>query len=140
MVRSGLDGGQDRPARDTVPDMIGKLILTLVVVYVGWLVVRERLREAAGEPAKPSMRELPVGALRIGAYVLVGLMLAGSGLWLFLDWRMQRELVELQVVNPYTGAVQSYQVRRGDIDGRSFRTLDGRRVRIAEMERMVIID
>jgi hypothetical protein len=103
-------------------------------------VVRQRLREAAGEPAQTAVRELPAGALRVGAYALVGLMLAGSGLWLFLDWRAQRELVEVQVVNPYTGAVQRYQVRRGDIDGRSFRTPDGRRVRIAEMERMVIID
>jgi len=140
MVRSGPDHGQDSPARDNVPDMIGKLILTMAVVYVGWLVVRQRLREAAGEPAQTAVRELPAGALRVGAYALVGLMLAGSGLWLFLDWRAQRELVEVQVVNPYTGAVQRYQVRRGDIDGRSFRTPDGRRVRIAEMERMVIID
>jgi hypothetical protein len=120
--------------------MIGKLIVTLLVVYVAWLVLRQRMREAAGEPATTSVRELPVGALRIGAYALVGLMLAGSGVWLFLHWHAQRELVELQVVNPYTGSVQSYRVRRGDIDGRSFRTPDGRRVRIAEMERMVIID
>ncbi len=120
--------------------MIGKLILTFVVAYVAWLVVRQRMREADGEPAPRPLPVLPAGAFRIGAYALLGLMLVGSGLWLFLDWRAAGALVELQVVNPYTGAVQRYQVRRGDIDGRSFRTPDGRRIRIAEMERMVIID
>lgn len=120
--------------------MIGKLILTLVVVYVGWLVIRQRLREADGERAPAPLPALPVRAMRIGAYAILALMLAGSGLWLALDWQARRELVELQVVNPYTGGVQRYQVRRGDIDGRSFRTPDGRRVRIAEMERMVIVE
>lgn len=124
--------------------MLGKLLLTAVVVYIAYLVIRKRLREADEDvrPQRPGGSApgpvLPIRAVRAVAYGLLGLMLLGSAIWVYLDWQQQREVVQLQVVNPYTGGVKTFAVRRGDIDGRRFRTLDGREVRIAEMERMVI--
>jgi hypothetical protein len=67
-------------------------------------------------------------------------MLVGSALYLFQSWERQHQIVSIQVVNPYNGQVQRYETRRGDIDGRTFRTLDGRLIRIAEMERMIVDD
>ena len=124
--------------------MFAKLFITAVVIYVGWLAVRNRWREAdrdgsggtAGIDHRPPL--IPREAVRTAAYALVALMVIGSGFYLFQDWEHRRQVIDVQVVNPATGAVDTYQARRRDIEGRSFTTVDGRRIRIADMERLVL--
>jgi hypothetical protein len=124
--------------------MFAKLFITAVVIYIGWLAVRNRWREADRDGGgAPRARDdnpplIPRDAVRTAAYALVALMVVGSGFYLFQDWEHRRTVVDVQVVNPATGAVETYQARRGDIDGRSFTTTDGRRIRIADMERLVL--
>jgi hypothetical protein len=131
--------------------MLTKLLLTAAVVLVAWLAVRERWRSGdAGErAADAAAREraggrtgalVPRGAVKLAAYGLVLLMLAGTGIYLFQGWQRERELVQVQVVNTYTGDVERYQARRGEVGQNSFVTLDGRRVQIAEMERLILIE
>ena len=126
--------------------MFGKLIITAAVIYIAYLVVRSRYEGAAPQGNRdPSTAErgLPLispVAIRLAAYAVIGLMLVGSALYLFQSWERQHQIVSIQVVNPYNGQVQRYETRRGDIDGRTFRTLDGRLIRIAEMERMIVDD
>jgi hypothetical protein len=123
--------------------MFGKLLVTAAVIYVAYLVVRTRFQDtaSAAQPAPASRAgALPGKAIRTGAFALLALMIGGTLVYLFQDWERRQQVVEVQVVNSYTGAAQSYQARRGDIDRRSFRTLDGRFVRIADMERLVVDD
>jgi hypothetical protein len=126
--------------------MFGKLLFTAAVIYIAYLVVRSRYEGAAPQGNRdPSTAErgLPLispVAIRLAAYAVIGLMLVGSALYLFQSWERQHQIVSIQVVNPYNGQVQRYETRRGDIDGRTFRTLDGRLIRIAEMERMIVDD
>lgn len=121
-----------------------KLLITAAVAYIAYLVVRARSQDADGSAtgAAPGsgrkMPLIPVAALKLAAYAVVALMLIGSAFYLFQRWEQARQVVDVQVVNPYNGQIQRYQSRRGDIDGRSFRTLDGRKIRIAEMERIII--
>jgi len=127
--------------------MLTKLLLTATVILVAWLVVRKRWRSSgnelprlAAEPRSDSSGSgplMPRGAVKLAAYGLVVLMLVGSGVYLFQGWQREREIVHLQVMNVYSGDVEHYDARRGDIDQRSFVTLDGRRVQIAEMERLI---
>ena len=42
----------------------------------------------------------------------------------------------MRVINANTGEGVTYQARREDVAGRSFRTLDGRRITLADVERM----
>ncbi len=117
------------------------------MILVAWLVVRNRWRSSgselprlADEPRSDSSESgplMPRGAVKLAAYGLVALMLVGSAVYLFQGWQREREIVQLQVVNVYSGEVEHYDARRGDIDQRSFVTLDGRRVQIAEMERLI---
>jgi hypothetical protein len=65
-------------------------------------------------------------------------MVAGSLFWLYLDWQESRELVAVKVINANTGEVTSYRARRADVEGRHFTTLDGRRVTLADVERMIL--
>ncbi|MGB5737501.1 MAG: hypothetical protein WBM40_23990 [Thiohalocapsa sp.] len=136
--------------------MLGKFLVTAVVIYIAYLVIRSRyqgsdqgadqgpgqdsrIADRSGvQSSKPTLPALPLGAVKVVAYATVALMVFGSGFYLFQSWDRQHQVVEVQVINPYSGQVQRYEVRRGDIEGRTFRTLDGRLIRIAEMERLVI--
>jgi hypothetical protein len=122
--------------------MIGKILLTLAVVLGAWFVIRARMTRggpATSETHRPPPL-VPPAALRAVAYGLVAVLVAGSLMWLYLDWEAGRGLVTVRVINANTGQETSYQARREDVGGRHFTTLDGRRVNLAEVERMVIED
>jgi len=127
--------------------MFTKLLFTATVILVAWLVVRNRWRADDDEPGSLSNQRsaalgplMPRGAVKLAAYGVVILMLVGTALYLFQDWQHAREIVQLQVVNVYSGQVERYEAQRRDISRRSFVTLDGRRIQIAEMERLIQIE
>lgn len=70
------------------------------------------------------------------AVAAVALTLAGVALWLLHAWRAAAEVVTVQVFDASSGAMTEYQAYRSDLEARSFRTVDGRRVTLAETERM----
>lgn len=120
--------------------MIWKILLTAAVIFAAFLVVRERWRgpsrrSVATSPPPPL---LSAGTVRGMAYGLLGVMLLGSGWYLFSDWRAGHAVVTIQVVNANTGAITPYQARRRDLADRGFRTLDGRDIRVADVERMIV--
>ena len=120
--------------------MIWKFLLTAAVILGAYLVIRARImrsREAAGLIAsRPPL--IPPALIRPLAYVLLGTMLLGSLSLLVRDWDRDREIIPVQVVNANTGEVTHYEVRRGSVDGRRFVTSDGREIRIADVERLVM--
>ena len=115
------------------------LILTLVLLGV-WVAFRVRAapprRPSPTLPTRPGW--LTAGAPRALAYGLVSVMLAGTGLYLFEGWEAGRRPVTVRVINANTGGVVTYQVSPKDVAGRSFRTLDGRHVTLADVERMEV--
>jgi hypothetical protein len=118
--------------------MFGKILITIVVLVMAWLVIRTRL-QAAGRAAPPPARGdplIPAGVLRALAYGVVSVMIAGTALYLFQGWVTAREAITVRVINANTGEGVTYQARREDVAGRSFRTLDGRRITLADVERM----
>ncbi|AHF03217.1 hypothetical protein MARPU_04460 [Marichromatium purpuratum 984] len=115
--------------------MIGKLVLTLAVIAGAYLVVRARWR---GESVPGVRLGLPPRALRWAATGLLLVMLGASGFYLLYDWRQAREVVEVRVLNVASGAEIRYLARRGSVEGRRFRTLDGIEVRLADVERMLL--
>lgn len=120
--------------------MIWKILLTAAVVLGAYLVFRARIRrsrEAAGLVA-PRAPLIPPALIRPLAYALLGVMLIGSLSLLVRDWDRNREIIPVQVVNANTGEITRYEVRRGSVDGRRFMTADGREIRIADVERLVM--
>lgn len=123
--------------------MLAKILLTLSLLLGLYLVVRARLRVAkvAGTrplPARPPLLSQP--RLQLLAYGLVVSMGAGSLVWLYLAWEEDQEILRVQVINTHNGAVVTYEARRAAIEaeGRRFKTLDGREVILAEVERLVL--
>ena len=103
--------------------MFGKLLLTLAVILGAYLVIRTRIQRgrAVAAASPPPAREplIPAAALRAVAYGLVVAMVAGSLLWLYLDWEAGASVVTVQVINANTGDVTLYQARRGSERPRS---------------------
>lgn len=116
--------------------MVSKILFTIAVIVAVLFFFRTRPRppEAPNRLVQRQKGSNPwVGVLAIGA---VAMMLAGAALVLYLDWREAREVVQIRVIDVRSGNLTSYEAYKGEIDERSFRTIDGRRVNLAETERM----
>lgn len=120
--------------------MITKLILTLTVIAIAWLVVRNRQQrtQAITHDSQPeaALRGSGNPLFRWGAYMLLVMLLLGSGAYLYVQWQDHARVVTVVVVDTQTGRSVSYQARRGDIEARRFVTLDGREVSVANNERI----
>lgn len=117
--------------------MITKILFTLAVVAGVVLLVKLRRRpvpKAAPEPDETAQ------GFRWLALVAVGLMVIGSAFFIWQAWRDASEVLVLRVVDTRSGQVTEYRAYRSDVEGRSFRTLDGRRVTLAETERLETLD
>lgn len=125
--------------------MITKLLFTLGVIGVIWLMIRHRSRS---EPVSlhrdaphlitqntAQQRQNPA---RLAAYALIVCMILASGVILYLQWRDEYRIVTVRVINTQTDKAVNYQARRGDVDARQFQTLDGRIVNVADIERIEI--
>lgn len=127
--------------------MFLKLLLMALVIGGALLALRMRKQRALQQSPPPArLLNVPVSAqspgkkrlaqlLATGAVVL---MLTGAGLYLYHQWRDAYQVVEVRVIDTRSGQFAAYQVYKGDIDGRSFTTTDGRRVTLAEVERLEV--
>lgn len=124
--------------------MLWKLLLTAGLILVAYLVLKARqgrARAPGRDPGGPPPVARPTRRLAMGlAYGALAVMFAGSGWYLWQGRVHANRVLEVQVVNAGTGAIVSYRARRKDIDGRVLRTLDGREVRLADVERMILIE
>ncbi|HEC16512.1 MAG TPA: antitermination protein NusG [Sedimenticola sp.] len=116
--------------------MLLKILLTSLVILGAVLVLRRR---AAQVQQSAAVRHSAVGKPRpahIAAFGLVSVMLAGAIFFVCLEWIDGYQVVRIRVIDTRSGSAVSYEARRSDVDGRSFRTLDGVTVTLADVERM----
>mgnify|MGYP001806147455 CR=1 FL=1 len=125
--------------------MIGKLLLTLAVLLGAYGVLRARWRanrvESGAVPGldRPQRSDSSWQTMRLAASLLITIMAVGSALYLANRWFEDQEVVQVQVINANTGRITLYESRRGSVEGREFQTLDGRTIRLADVERMIIL-
>lgn len=119
--------------------LLGKILLTALVIVIVLLVLRYRAQARLPVPREPvtvtmpRRSPVPVGWVASAA-VLV--MLAVVIYWLYSAWRDDHDVLYVRVVDASTGHATEYRAYRGDIDDREFITTDGVRVRLAETERL----
>ena len=119
--------------------MFMKLLLTALVIAGAMFALRLRRRRslaiAEPRPALPlPARRSPL--LRLAAYGSLAIMLGGAGLYLYHQWRDAYQVVTVRVIDSRSGKATVYQAYKGDVEGRSFQTVDGRSVALAEVERL----
>lgn len=121
-----------------------QLLVTLLVLAVAIAVIRLRGSTAAGEgtgdrgPRKGASRHTTGTAL--AGYSLAVLLVISASVVFYLRWEENNEVVTVRVVDTRSGDAQTYQVLRKNIDGRSFRTVDGRYVSLGDGDRMELIE
>lgn len=119
--------------------MFMKILLTALVIAGAVLTLRLRARRLSESgqqrpvlPAPARRSQLP----RLAAYGALIIMLAGASLYLYHQWRDAYQVVTVRVIDTRSGKQAVYQAYKGDVDGRSFQTVDGRTVALAEVERL----
>ena len=119
--------------------MIGKILFTIAVILVVALIWRTR------QPRTPSGREPPKlinpaprsrSTVRVLAISAVVVLLLASVYLVYDHWRDNSEIIFIRVVDASSGRAAEYQAQRGDIQDREFTTVDGRRIVLAETERL----
>lgn len=124
--------------------MLLRLLFLLSLVALGYMTLRnwfggqarqdKPLDQTSYPASAPALTRLPQRL----AIAILSVMLAATGLFVFLDWQKNYQQVRVRVINTSSGAVQDYQARRGAIHDRRFDTLDGRQVILSPAERLEI--
>ncbi len=115
--------------------MATKILFTLAVVAAVFWAVRFRQRApAVPSPPKGEGRR----RMRVAALVVAAVMGGGAAVAGWLGWRHAHEVMAVTVIEAGSGRVSHYRVYRNRLKGRSFETVDGRRVRLAETERLEV--
>lgn len=124
--------------------MFLKILLTALVILGALFTLRMRNQRNLNAPVTAarvasSPRNQPREVRRLPRLLAAGavlLMLIGMGLYLYHQWSDAYRVVSVRVIDSRSGQSASYQAYKGDIDGRTFTTIDGRVVTLAEVERM----
>ena len=125
--------------------MLTKILFTGLIIAIGIFVQRYRTRHVAERPPARVIRpseprpSLPRW-VRPAAYIFAAVVVGSSAFWYYTTWQRDQRIVTIRIINTGNGDVATYQAHRGDIEGRSFITIDGLLVRIADAERVEVID
>ena len=66
-------------------------------------------------------------------------MLLAATTFIYLEWREASEILQVSVIDSRTGNTKTYRVSRGNLEERTFQTLDGKIVRLAETDRLEVL-
>lgn len=119
--------------------MIGKILFTLGVILLVALIWRTRSPRRQALQAHPRLVNPPakrLSSVRVLAVATVALMLLASGYLLYEYWRDSSDIIFIRVIDAGSGRTVEYRAQRGDIQEREFLTTDGRRIVLAETERL----
>ena len=119
--------------------MLTKILITLLVIVGAALTLRGRMERRRGAGGSRPAAPKPPLHLRLLPYGLVLAALAVGALFYWMEWREEHRLFTVRVTDTRSGEVRNYPVYRHQVKGRSFETVDGRVVQLADVERMELI-
>ena len=123
--------------------LFGKILLTLLVIFVAMFYVRTRaqVQPPAVRVVRPGGRGTPKrSSVRMVAYALIVAIVSTTGFFYYRHWIAEREEVIVRVINTRSGATADYRTQRRFVRGRGFQTLDGRKVTVADVERIELLE
>lgn len=122
--------------------MITKILFTALVIIAALAFVRHKNRVAQAEDREAQQRQAAAerrGAMIVALLLVVLTLLISGGVY-YWHWQEAHRIAIIQVINSHSGAEQQYRVYQSEIDGRRFRTIDGRVISLSDAERMEIIE
>ncbi len=135
--------------------MLGKILLTLSVIAIAYVYVRQRQLaesdEHSGNKTSKQIKEKKDSAnakgaksalandFRIAAYLFLGLMTLTGGSLYYFQWQDDHTVLTVNLHREKQRQPVSYQVYKYQLLDRSFTTIDGTVVTVAGSERMEVI-
>ena len=116
--------------------MFLKILTTLTVIVLAYLFIQKQRRPQVPESVRRQKKEEQSKKINQVAYIFIGVMVLSSAVVLFFEYQKNQRILTVNVINTNTGEKTSYKARKGDIDGRSFITVDGDTITLADIERM----
>lgn len=118
--------------------MIGKLLFALLLlIVIAMILARTKRAPARAQkgnavpPAKPNIA-------RQTAWLFIGIILLISVVGFVWQWQDRQQEVTVAVVDTLTGKAVEYRSRANLVEDRRFETLDGRRIQVADNERIEV--
>ncbi|MEH6472037.1 MAG: hypothetical protein V7752_12380 [Halopseudomonas sp.] len=122
--------------------MLTKILFTALVIIACLLFIRYKASRTRTEKRVVEVPAQLKGPLKSPVRMLaLGLCLVSvlaSAAFLGIRWMDDKVLLQVRVINAASGEQTEYQAYKGDVEGRSFITIYGQQVSIADSERMEI--
>ncbi len=129
--------------------MLGKILLTLAVIAIATIYVRQRnMAEASAEKQSSAATTDQVLAsekselssdIRLGAYLFLIMMIGVGAALYYFRWQDDHTILTVNLHRENQAQPVSYQVYKYQLEERSFTTVDGTLVTVAGSERMEIL-
>ncbi len=125
--------------------MLGKILLTLAVIAIAYLYVRQqqiaeaRTGSSSAENSNSTEKDELSQDMRTAAYSLLVLMTGIGAALFYFDWRDDHQVLTVNLIRENQAEPVSYQVYKFQLQDRSFTTIDGIQITVAGSERMEII-
>ena len=117
--------------------MIKKILFTVLVAVGVFFFYKLKNREPEHTDKNPTHAEGKFST-QLVAYVIVGFMLLFSAIFFTLNWLDDNSMITVRVVNSQNNTTE-YQIKKNELKGRSFKTVDGRIIELGENERLEIL-
>jgi len=129
--------------------MFGKLLVTLAIIAIAIIVIKQRnsgptIEKKSSASRIPPPKNKPQSPtplssdLRTAAYLFLALMLGAAIIMYALRWQDQHTILTVNLFPPGSDSPSSYQVYKYQLRNRSFTTIDGTVITVANSERMEI--
>lgn len=127
--------------------MLGKILLTFFVAAIAFVILRQRQTQSAKQPDKKTGSDMPkdptAGSeissdLRFAAYTFLALMIGLAAAMYYFQWQDDHTIVTVTLHRDGQSSPINYEVYKFQLGDRSFVTIDGLTVTVADSERMEI--
>ncbi|SCZ61696.1 hypothetical protein [Thiohalomonas denitrificans] len=121
--------------------MITKLLFTALIVagVIFWTRHRGEARQRRSRRPESRAARSPWYWRMAPAGALLA-VLGVSAFVFWLEWEAEHQVFTVRVIDTRSGEVRQYPVYRDAVSNRSFQTIDGRRVTLADVERMELVE
>lgn len=117
--------------------MISKILITFGVIVVCMMMLSARAKPELKRVVNPAV-ERNRKLVRNSAFAFMAIMIVAASVMVYLEVDSRDDIVTVNVINTQSGTSKSYRVRKNDIHGDGFTTMDGVQVFVAGVERIEI--
>ena len=129
--------------------MLGKIILTLLVMVIAFMVLRQRSQLPQNDQTKrnnsptkaqnkSSEKSESSSDLRVAAYLFLILMIGAAIIIYYQRWQDDHTILTVSLFRNDQTAANTYQVYKYQLDSRTFTTIEGIVITVADSERMEV--